>query len=250
MNRAAFAFALAATLAISTLAMPASAADMSSYKPGYSNYTPAFSWTGFYLGANVGSSSSKYNQTVDYSSGPSTDTSMSGKGIKFEIDAMALYQFQSGIVAGMKATLGTGGGSGSRTDDLCGGGCFGFTDTATTTVKQMWGGTAQAVLGYGLLNNSLLLYGGAGVGFGQHKVNYTETFSGFGFTSTYRNEMTSAGVGPVFELGAMYRVTDNVVARAFYRHTDLSLNTQSDSFSKMSTKYTDNLLGLGLSVKF
>ncbi len=243
-----------AALSMFAALVPATAADMSNYKPRSSyGYAPAFSWTGFYLGANIGSSSSKYNQTNDYAYGPSTDTSMSGKGLKYELDAMALYQFQSGIVAGVKATIGTGagGGTASQTTDLCQTcGAWGFTDTAETTVKQLWGGTAQAVLGYSLFNNSLLLYGGAGVGFGQHKLTYKETFSGWGYTSSYNNEMTSAGVGPVFELGAMYRLTDNVVARAFYRHTDLKLSSQSDLYSKTSTNYRDNTVGLGLSFKF
>ena len=80
-----FAFAAAGTMAVA--ASQALAADLPppSYKAAppaytpYAPYTPAFSWTGFYLGANAGWAWSKGDGTIAFG-GPSGNFSGDGNG--------------------------------------------------------------------------------------------------------------------------------------------------------------------------
>ena len=239
---------MAAVLAASTLAFgsAAYAADMP-YKP--MSVAPAYnSWTGFYIGVNAGPHSSSYGQ--HYVSGSYfSDTSMDFKGWQYEVEALYLHQFRNNFVVGAKTAIGFGGGSGTHSANNCIG-CVGYTDTTDTGVKVRWIGSTQAILGYSFMDDKLLAYVGGGLAYGQFQTTSVENWSGFGYSGSYSTTDNTWNVGRALEVGAMYRITDNLVAKVFYRDTQVNLNTHSDTYSALSTKYHDQAVLAGISWKF
>lgn len=244
-----FALALAAVV---SLAVSANAADVARPRyaaPAYN--AAAFNWTGFYAGLNVGHASSTYED--NYTSGSYTnDLSMAAKGWQYEVDAMYLHQFANHFVLGAKTAFNFGGGTGSQTVDNCPGcGIFGYSDTTTTTVKKKWSGSTEAILGYSMMNDKLLAYGGIGVDYGKFQVDSVENWSGFGYSGSYTNSATSYGAGLVWEVGLMYSINSNLIAKAFYRDSNYNIDSHDyGAYATASTKYHDKAVFAGLSYKF
>ena len=204
-------------IALSSLltAISASAADLppaSSYKAP-PLLAPVYSWTGFYVGANIGYSWGNAHTDLSGSA-----NSVSLQGSAFQItnppapfadsssrrlngliggEQIGLnYQFSPKWVLGFEFDIQGSGERGSRTvvdpfsATVCGGAaagpggppfCF-FTTTATGTVttgydaKIDWFGTARGRVGY-LINDQVLLYGTGGVAYGNVKLLGTTTVS-------------------------------------------------------------------------
>lgn len=197
---------LLTSVALTFGATIASAADFSiPYKALPPAPNPAFSWSGFYLGADVGYSWGR-DHLVEYFTATNVFTGFEQKynpnGVSGGVYAGANYQFGStvlGFEADFEPTRITGGWS----DPLVGG-------AGDTSIN--WQGSARGRLGYAVDN--VLFYGTGGLAFGKIGHTYTNILTGISeTTSSVRTGWTAgAGVEVAF--------TRNILVRAEYRYTD------------------------------
>ncbi|WP_292532472.1 outer membrane beta-barrel protein [Methylocystis sp.] len=156
MKKPAFGLAVAASLAV----MSASAADLPSRKeppPVYIPPPPVFTWTGIYVGLNLGGG---WLDRYDYGNwfypaltAPNAGGVIGGAQIGYN------YQFTPLFVAGVETDFqGSSVGGGNQ--------LFG----ATRSVG--WFGTVRGRAGVSLLNSRLLLYGTGGFAYGDLRLNY------------------------------------------------------------------------------
>jgi outer membrane immunogenic protein len=161
--------AFLAGLGVTLFAAAASAADL---PPRLAARAPAvvapyFSWTGFYVGANVGWgwSSGSGTITLGASTGP---TSGSGNGPFGGVQAG--YNWQTGaLVLGVEADIQASAGKGTAT------GQAGIT-TITATTKNPWFGTIRGRLGYAV--DRWLWYVTGGGAYGEAKADGTLSTTG------------------------------------------------------------------------
>jgi outer membrane immunogenic protein len=147
---------------------------------------PAFSWTGFYIGANAGYGFS--NGSGTFTPGP-TSFSVSGNGFLGGAQAGFNYQM-GGLVIGMEADFQGSTGSGSLTTP---GGVI------TATAKDPWFGTFRGRVGYAF--NRFMIYGTGGGVYGNGTINGTSTLPGggpFNNSATYVTWTAGAGVEYAF----------------------------------------------------
>lgn len=147
--------ASAAALAGVALAAPAGAADLGRYPSPYVQPVAAFSWTGFYVGANAGYGwgSSAFNSPGGFVGG---------------LQAGYNYQFLNNVVIGVE------------TD-------FDFAGISGGPYSLDYFGTVRGRLGYAF--DRVLLYGTVGFAYGQGSVE------GFGLSSTASQTGWTIGAG-------------------------------------------------------
>jgi outer membrane immunogenic protein len=165
----------------------------------YAPAPPPFSWTGFYMGGNVGYSLANASQTVT-GGGLSITGNETLDGIVGGVQAGTNYQFGMAVL-GVEADF--DGSSQSYTTNFGGG--------VSQTDRIPWLGTARVRLGVAL--DRFLVYGTGGAGWGEFAS--TVTFPGFGSsTATQTHSAWVAGVG------AEYAITNNLTARVEYLYFD------------------------------
>jgi len=198
-------YAFLASLAFAT---PALAADLAPQPvEPVAPVVPPFTWTGFYLGAQLG-----WGQTsTDYKAGAATDAAtrvvslptltkngvMGGlfAGYNYQIDQFVLGAEIDGdflIVGKERYTAATG--------DFI-------------TAHTEWTGSARARVGYAI--DRLLLYGTGGVALASAKPKVTGTGYSYGAGN-------STQVGWTLGAGAEYAFTDHWIAGLEYRYTHFS----------------------------
>jgi outer membrane immunogenic protein len=217
---------LTLTSALALSAYSANAADM--YVPGpgglKDSYVPVASWTGFYVGANVGLGISDISHPTDEKI-PS-DVGFAGGG-------QIGYNFQFGhIVVGVEADV-----SGLSLDATkpCNNTAF------KCHASEDWMATVRGRLGYAF--NKTLLYGTAGVAFSELDA---ATINSAGTHFTDDKSLTGYAVGG----GIEYMFTPKWIGRAEYLYT----NFGSDTY-KLDVPYKDVTTSIqqfrvGLSYKF
>ncbi|MBS0531360.1 MAG: porin family protein [Proteobacteria bacterium] len=200
--QASFVSAVALTLSFA----PASAADLSMpYKTPPAVFTTAFSWTGLYIGGQVGYSWGRDHLT-EYFTATNAPTNFeklySPNGVVGGIYGGGNYQVGN-TVLGLEADFEGANVTGGWTDALVGG---------EGTTKLSWQGSVRGRLGYAA--DKVLFYGTGGLAFGNVSHTYTNLFTGVAeTTSNVRTGWTAGG-------GIEYAVTSNVLARVEYRYTD------------------------------
>ena len=190
--------ALAAALAMGLIAQgqEAHAADLSVaplYKaPPPSPVTPAYNWTGFYLGANGGGGwgNSWWNA-------PSTTVNMSGG----QVGGTAGYNLQMGnAVFGLEGDLDWSSMRGTATSALC--------PNGSCTTSNSWLSTVRGRLGYAF--GGVMPYATGGLAVGDIKASAP----GFGGIDTTNAGWTLGG-------GIEVALPGNWTAKAEYLHVDL-----------------------------
>jgi outer membrane immunogenic protein len=192
-----------AIFALGALTIPAAAADMptSNRAP-----IPAFNWTGFYVGGDIGVASTTNNAEWNPTSAsgvPSGVMQVSGGtgGASFAGGGIGGYnwQFASGWVTGVEADwTGMKAGSGLTQPWLANAGGVvpgGFT---TLSSELEWTASIRGRLGY-LIRPSFLAYATAGIAWGnfQYRANSINSVSGYATGVTISNTETGwvAGIG-------------------------------------------------------
>lgn len=182
------ALTVAAAGALAMASSQASAADLAqpSYKAPsqvYAPYTPAFNWTGFYIGGNAGWAWSKGDGTITLGGAPGT---FSGDGNGFLGGVQAGYNWQvDNWVFGVEADFQGGGGHG----DVSG------TAGATTfdgRSKTPWFATARGRIGYAFGRS--LIYATGGAVYGRSTLDGTLTPGG-AFSSSANFWTWTVGAG-------------------------------------------------------
>lgn len=240
------------------LGTPAFAADLP--RPTYKApvYTaPAFTWSGFYIGANAGYGFGKESSDISvvqpglatFSMG-STNTSPNG----FIAGGQLGYNYQFGAyVLGIEGDWQYSGQKGSASI-LCPVALCGGPVTVDRTDKLTSFGTLRARLGYAF--DSWLVYGTGGLAFGSFKSDTTVTAPGGGGVTVFSSSQTRTG----WALGAG-------IEKAFASHWSWKLEYLYMDFGTFSTdnvlpptfgvvtfhsntRFTDNIVRAGVNYRF
>lgn len=253
----------ALSLLLST-ATGAYAADLSYPVKAAPVIVPVFSWTGFYVGGNVGYSWADIDNTDNvFYTGPdgspftgnlvgpfpgpdssaSADSWIAGGQVGYN------FQFSNNWVVGIEADFQW---TGIDTSDAVLGSVDGPLYESTGSLD--WFGTVRARLGYGF--DRLLVYGTGGFAYGKVKgdVDVSSVVGPPLFASGSDDAvLTGWTVGG----GVEYALTDNWILRGEYLYVDLgdkTLNMQLDGLSGdvvgAKVGLTQNVLRAGVSYKF
>jgi outer membrane immunogenic protein len=212
---------LLATTAVLALSISVYAADMAvKAQPAYA---PAFSWTGFYLGANVGYGSA----TLDPGLINTTDRL---KGV-FGGGQIGYNWQTNAIVLGVEADIQA---SDQKQDSSLFGGLL------TTSQKSRWFGTVRGRIGYA--PGPWMIY--ATGGFAYAKYDATLTVLGVGFPgSTTANGWTAGG-------GVEWIFMPKWSVKAEYLYMDFGNETVSLGGVPFTSKLTNNLGRVGINYHF
>jgi outer membrane immunogenic protein len=191
---------LVTALALGALVMPAAAADLAPYY----KVAPAWSWTGFYLGGDVGGAFSSDNATWNLlGPGGSTIAPLTGStgGSAFAGGFFAGYnwQFAPSFVAGIEGDW-TGMRAGGSVNSQWSGPLAlpGFTSTSISSEVE-WAMSLRGRLGY-LIWPNLLAYGTGGATWGKLQYGgnaFNQLFAyqaGAGFTNTTSGWVAGGGL--------------------------------------------------------
>jgi outer membrane immunogenic protein len=241
-----------AAFASMLVATSASAADL----PVYTKAPPVavvYDWTGFYLGTNLGYSFGRATtdgtQTIGSLVAPTTVTALSGRAdLNGFIGGGQLgYNWQNGAwVFGLESDIQF---SGERkSGDVCTvAGCPVGSVVFTRDYKLDWFGTARGRVGF-LPAERILLYATGGLAYGNFSGASTTLPMNIG-TWSKLNAGWTVGAGVESALGANWSV------KLEYLYMDLgrvggSAATIGLSQWVFNTKFTDNIVRVGLNYKF
>jgi outer membrane immunogenic protein len=240
---------LATTAFVVLGAASAGAADMTA-RPAYGAPSPApvYTWTGMYLGANVGYSwGQSKNDGALPGFGFTTNETQNMNGVIGGGQTGYNYQFGS-WVWGFESDLQASGQKGSSIIPV-------FLGTAINTDHKLeWFGTSRSRLGF-LATPNLLLYGTGGVAYGQTKDTYTATAVGFpvaGAVATLKDVRAGWTLGGGME-GAF---GGGWSAKVEYLYIDLGKLEQTVTFplagvnATFNSRVTDNIVRVGLNYKW
>jgi outer membrane immunogenic protein len=179
MRRSIFLLATAGVFLAAT-SVPGSAADLGPgpvYKAPPAVFAPVFTWSGFYVGGNLGYGWASGSGTASLGGVPGT---FSGSGSGFLGGAQLGYNLQTGNwVWGLEADFQGSAGDGNVH------GSAGAT-TFNATAKTPWFGTARGRIGYAF--NRSMVYGTGGLACGRNELDGTVTPGGA--FSSEKNFMT------------------------------------------------------------
>jgi outer membrane immunogenic protein len=216
MKKAISALALATALA----AGAAQAADIPSRKgpPAYMPPPPMFSWTGFYVGLNLGGGwQERNNNNWGWGGGSSSNGGIVGGaqiGYNYQLSPM----FVVGVETDFQGTsIGSGGGNNNNNWWLFGGGFPGFGWGGGGAARIDWFGTVRGRLGLTLPNwPQLMIYGTGGFAYGDVR--------GAGLWAPWSQTQTGWTAGG----GVEWAFMPNWSAKAEYLYTELSGNNNNN----------------------
>jgi outer membrane immunogenic protein len=234
-----------ATTAIAALSGAAAAADLGMRAPPPVFVPPAFTWTGFYVGASAGLIRNSSKMTDDYglylNAGDTLGNSADG-GI-FGIDAG--YNWQAGaFVFGLEGDISLA--TASSSTNLYGGGLDPAGNGFTETNKLQSLGTIRGRLGYAVDRALFYVTGGWAFGEVKHSVSAYDYAPYGGSTSSWRN-------GWVFGGGIEYAFTPNWTARVEGLYADLGSSTVNGAhpeYCRYGFKDTAVIVRAGVNYKF
>ncbi|PQZ47803.1 autotransporter outer membrane beta-barrel domain-containing protein [Ochrobactrum sp. MYb15] len=228
---------IASGIALSSAGVANAADAILSQEPTPAIAAPVFSWSGSYIGGQVG-----------YGWGKSRlgdgEESISLKPDGFLGGLYAGYNFDTGnnVVLGIDGdlTFNNQKDSISESDDFL---------TATFESKLRWSGAVRARAGVAV--DRFLPYIAGGVAFGSVKNSVSLTDGIDSISASQSKTLTGWTIGG----GVDYAATDNVILRLEYRYTDYGKKTFSAGdddfgFDSVHNKFKTNEIRLGVAYKF
>jgi outer membrane immunogenic protein len=205
------------------LASGAQAADMAA-RPVYKApvAAPVWSWTGFYVGANVGGASARTNIFSTYLF-PDPSLNSSQSGVIGGLEAGYNWQFNS-LVVGLEGDISAA--SLGRTTSP--GANAPLNDTFNGNMTAL--GTVRGRIGWAF--DRLLIYGTGGVAFANLKDQYSST----GFLPPGSASASSSATGWTAGGGVEFALSANWTAKAEYLHVGFS--NRSATATEVSSTYT------------
>jgi outer membrane immunogenic protein len=238
---------LLATTAFVVLAVgSATAADLS--RPAYRAAPPPppmYSWTGLYWGVNVGYSWGRDKVQWNLVGFGTVSESQKMDGVIGGFQSGYNYQFGQWVL-GLETDIQASGQKGSTIYGIAPG------VTLSADHKLPWFGTSRTRLGV-LVSPTVLLYGTAGIAYGQVKEDYTHTVAGVGSTnSNFKNVRAgwTAGAGVEGVIGGGW------TAKLEYLYMDLGEQTSNiatpgqGTVSNWSNRVTDNIVRVGFNYRW
>ena len=242
---------LLATSAFVILAMgSASAADLR--RPAYAPPPPVYSWTGLYWGVNVGYSWGEAKRDATLRVAPALlgvrtfSESQKVDGVIGGFQTGYNYQFGQWVL-GLETDIQASGQKGGSTLQIS---ALPVT-TLTTDHKLTWFGTSRARLGV-LWTPNVLLYGTAGVAYGQVKDTATITSPIGSVVGTFKDVKAgwTAGAGVEGTIGGGW------TAKLEYLYIDLGKTEQTlgtPVFGQViseTRRFTDNIVRVGFNYRW
>ncbi|EJF87451.1 hypothetical protein ME1_01053 [Bartonella vinsonii subsp. arupensis OK-94-513] len=239
---------------------------------------PAFSWTGFYIGGQVGSFSSKVEITEPSKNKLNKDLTPKPSGFMGGIYAGSNFDIGNGLILGvetdavwadreetkerfshvlqenelndfkddlteLKASVATG--------KTIGGIKAGDKRTDSSTLKEKWSGATRVRIGFAAADR-IMPYVAGGIAYAQMQGTYTikatEAAGNAEIASAKFFDATKTFVGYTLGGGVDIAMTDNVLLRAEYRYSDYGkkqFDRDTDEFS-----YKTNDFRVGVAYKF
>jgi len=226
-------FLLAAT-ALTAMTAAASAADLPARyapPPAAAVYVPpAFTWTGFYVGANAGGAVGGDIQLQD--SFGHERTSIGGYNVGGTIGYN--YQFHPNWVVGIEGDIGYADIQARTSSSFAG-----LTSNAKAGIDGYFG-TIRGRIGYA--QGPWLFYATGGWAFAQGHASATDTSGVLGYTASASRDLSGYAVGG----GVEYAVNQNLSLKGEYLYVDFNKNRAGN----LSTQTDTHLLRLGVNYKF
>jgi outer membrane immunogenic protein len=240
----------AVSLGALALVSPALAADLGAYTKAPALASPAYDWSGFYVGVYGGGGYGNHNINdangnnpllADYSANYSSQGGIAG--------GEAGYNLQNGnIVVGVEAD---GFWSGIKGNDAAAQatGTF-FPITSVDADSLRWGGSLRVRAGYAV--DRLLLFFTGGWGFGDILHTNTDPVFGVDQFTVHANGLTAGG-------GIAYAITNNLIGKFEYRYTNYNgynrpavgpTGLTANGQLPYTTETTYSVVTLGLDYKF
>jgi outer membrane immunogenic protein len=221
--------------AIVAISIPASAADLPVKAPAYVAPPPPFSWTGIYIGGDIGYGWGTSDGTLTNASGffP-VPYSFDPNGVVGGGFIGANYQINQ-FVIGVEADWQAADLSGSQS-------VTGY--TINTKVNDY--GSVRGRLGYAW--DRWMIFGTGGWAWGNGHTSYA-----LAGTTFYTNGLNGGNGGWTAGGGVEYAFTNNWLARVEYRYTDLGSHSYVDVASNSAetgNRVTINDVRLGIAYKF
>ncbi|OYX12148.1 MAG: hypothetical protein B7Z15_10440 [Rhizobiales bacterium 32-66-8] len=231
--------ALAGVSALALLGGAASAADLATRYPvkAVAPVVPVFSWTGFYIGGNVGWAWQENELTVSpvFGVAPSSIGLGDSNGFAGGLQAGYNWQFANNVVLGLEADI-QWADLGTSTVGLAAVGPFavGYAEGSMD-----YFGTIRARLGYAF--DRVLPYVTGGLAYG--KTNYG---------TIYGVDTSETNWGWTVGAGVEYAFTNNWTAKIEYQYIDLegSTYTLPATFGSIAADTNLNVVKLGVNYKF
>ena len=223
-------------------ATSALAADLPSRKvaPVAPVVAPAFTWTGFYVGADIGGAFGYAKDSVWNAGVNQFARSFNSSGVVGGIHAGYNYQMGA-VVLGGEADLWYNGISSRAVGTNAAG-------TVNGTLKNElgWQGTIRARAGYAI--DRALLFVTAGVAIAAPETSLTATTGLLGATASSSATRAGFTVGG----GAEYAFTNNWIGKVEYRYADYGTKTIAGSVPTIAVKNSAqvNTITAGVSYKF
>ena len=245
-------YLIAASAAALAAASSAQAADVvANQEPAPVVAAPAFSWTGFYAGAQIGGSWSDTDLKGKYKD----DKGDWGRRQGFSPDPSG---FIGGIYAGYNYDLGNNIIIGADTDWVWGDMDEndkssltyrdGTTGTLSGKLKEQWAGSTRARVGYAV--DRWMPYIAGGVAYAKVDSNFRVKDSAGKVMSGYSASDSDTLVGWTIGAGFDYAMTDHIILRAEYRYTDFGDEDYSKNNVKYNVDYKTNDFRVGVAYKF
>ncbi|MBS7540633.1 outer membrane protein [Ancylobacter lacus] len=248
---------LSSAIALASLASaPALAADLAypTKAPAYAPAVPVFTWTGFYLGGNVGWGWTGVDNVAPFYApgyasygGGWSQGGLDGDGWFGGFQAGYNYQFANNVVLGAEADV--------QFADISKTYSFGYSAISSNgdydsyassiTAKIDSFGTIRARLGYAV--DHLLPYVTGGFAWANAKVSGNGTVDGGNW---YSESNSDTYWGWSIGAGAEYAVTDNWTIKAEYIYSDLGATNFNEMFSSNDLDFSIQTLKVGVNYKF
>jgi len=215
--------------------------------PVYVPPVPIFTWTGFYVGAQIGYAWGTLDANAgdvfgDFRSFSSSNSGVIGGGhigynlqlnqwligLEGDVDGSSLSKTQTGFIFPAGAVA-----AGLLPVNI---GSLPVTVSGSLDVQ----GSIRGRLGYAW--DRILLYGTGGVAFGGFTASISTPF-GYAQRSNTRVGWTAGG-------GIEYALTNNWSVRVEYRYTQFGHSTVNRNFSFVNAKFNENRVQAGVSYKF
>ncbi|HTV26604.1 MAG TPA: outer membrane beta-barrel protein [Xanthobacteraceae bacterium] len=234
-------------------AAPAFAADMPLKAPAYTP-PPAPTWTGWYIGANIGGSFGTASDSATFAGvpvgggSPNLDGVVGGGQIGYNWQANG---WLFGLEADIQGTSEDGSSSASETLAVPGILPGAVTGTLSYSEKLPWFGTVRGRLGI-LPSPNWLLYATGGLAYGEVDTNTTLTVG----AASVGNNFDTTRAGWTVGGGVEGWLSPNWTAKLEYLYVDLG--SFSNTFTgvgtftpvTLSTHVTDNIVRVGLNYHF
>jgi outer membrane immunogenic protein len=204
---------------------------------------PAYNWTGFYVGGNLGAGVSNGPGTLGLDNVVSNQTNFAARSLNGGLQAGANWQMRN-LVLGVEGDF--------QLNDQNQKNCFDFClpdQSVDLGTRLPWFATLRGRIGYGA--GPLLVYGTAGAALGRVETSYRSSFLGFTLASGSFGEVKS---GWTAGGGIEAALSEHWTAKAEYLYLDLGrvAHAMPDLFfgnDQFSTTIHDHLFRVGLNYK-